>query len=218
MARSLVQPIGPIARFAGAALVVLAAMVFAAAGPVVMERLHEARAAPWAVLASLSFAAAGAAGAFLLVKRAPGRAIAVAGLLGIAGHGVLAAGLAPSLRSLWLSSRAAKALAVAGWSPQEGAPGPVSVAGYEEPSVVFLLGSGTELGDAQDAADAIGGHRAAIVESRQDGAFHKALAEQGLAARLAGEGAGLDYSNNQHDILRIYTPMAQSSERPPPPP
>jgi hypothetical protein len=176
-----------------------------------MAQLDDWGALVWAVIAGALFAAAGVAGVWLLWRSAPGKALAADGLLGLVAHGVVTAAVAPQLRSLWLSSRAAWALAAAGWSPRQGAPGPVTVAGYEEPSLVFLLGTGTELGDADDAAQAIGEGRPAIVEGRQDAAFRKALAEAGQAAFTAGEGAGLDYSNNQHDILRIYTPPPQAS-------
>jgi hypothetical protein len=71
---------------------------------------------------------------------------------------------------------------------------------------VFLLGSETELGDAADAAEAIVEGRPAIVEQRQSAAFQSALAADGAHARRAGEGAGLDYSNNQHDVLQIFLP------------
>jgi hypothetical protein len=122
-------------------------------------------------------------------------------------HGLLLGVVAPSLKPLWLSSRAAGALAAAGASPREGViPGPVAVAGYEEPSLVFLLGSATELGDAQTAAAAIADGRPALVEARQLGAFQAALARDGVGARKAGQGAGLDYSNNQHDLLHIFLP------------
>jgi hypothetical protein len=116
--------------------------------------------------------------------------------------------LAPALRPLWLSSRAARALALVNLSPREGVTqGPVTVAGYEEPSIVFLLGTNTELGDAQDAAAAIAQGRPAIVEGRLDAAFQSALARDGVKALRVGQGAGLDYSNNHHDILRIYRPV-----------
>jgi 4-amino-4-deoxy-L-arabinose transferase-like glycosyltransferase len=210
MARALVQGVDGLTRILGAALLVIAALIFAAVGPAAMAQLDDWGALVWAVIAAALFAAAGVAGVWLLWRSAPGKALAAAGLLGLVAHGVVTAAVAPQLRSLWLSSRAARALAAAGWSPRQGAPGPVTVAGYEEPSLVFLLGTGTELGDADDAAQAIGEGRPAIVEGRQDAAFRMALAEAGQAAFTAGEGAGLDYSNNQHDILRIYTPPPQA--------
>jgi hypothetical protein len=87
-------------------------------------------------------------------------------------------------------------------------PGPVTVAGYEEPSLVFLLGSSTELGNAEAAADAIAQGRPAIVEQRQLAAFQAALASRHALARPVGQGAGLDYSNNRHDLLHIFVPAA----------
>ena len=73
--------------------------------------------------------------------------------------------------------------------------------------MVFLLGTNTELGDADDAADAIAEGRPAIVEGRLESAFQAALAADGVKAERVGEGAGLDYSNNHKDILRIYRPV-----------
>jgi len=127
--------------------------------------------------------------------------------LALTAHAVLLGAVAPTLRPLWLSERAAKALAAAGASPSQGVyPGPVTVAGYEEPSIVFLLGSQTELGDGADAAEAIAEGRPAIVEAGQTAAFEEAMGEIGVAARRAGEGAGLDYSNNKREVLQIFLP------------
>jgi hypothetical protein len=137
------------------------------------------------------------------------KALLAGGGLALVAHGLLLGVVAPSLRPLWLSDRAAKALAAAGASPRQGViSGPVTVAGYEEPSLVFLLGTGTELGDAAAAADAIAEGRPAIVEARQTAAFQTALGANGVKARRAGEGAGLDYSNNQHDVLQIFLPVS----------
>jgi hypothetical protein len=111
----------------------------------------------------------------------------------------------------------AHALAAAGASPEEGViSGPVTVAGYEEPSLVFLLGTATDLGDASDAAEAIAEGRPAIVEQRQTAPFQAALAAAGVMARRAGEGAGVDYSNNQHDVLQIFLPASQPAPEPRP--
>ena len=207
MARALTQPLGPAARWAGAALALLTSLLFAAAGPAAMANLQDWSGAAWAAVAAVLFLAAGAVGAVMLMRDRARRALALAGVLALAGHGVLAAGVAPALRPLWLSSRVAKALAAAGASPAEGVtPGPVTVAGYAEPSLVFLLGAETELGDGQDAAAAIAEGRPAIVEARQDAAFQAALVSAGVTAQRVGSGAGLDYSNHQHDILRIYLP------------
>ena len=87
------------------------------------------------------------------------------------------------------------------------------LAGYAEPSLVFLLGSDTVLGDAGDAADAIADGRPVIVEARQAGAFQVALTAKGRAAQSVGAVRGLDYSNNQRVELRLYRPARRIDAR-----
>jgi 4-amino-4-deoxy-L-arabinose transferase-like glycosyltransferase len=212
MARALAQPLGRLSCLAGAALVGIVSLLLAAAAPLAMARLGDWGPAPWAAIAAALFLAAGAAGALILVRGNSLRALLASGALGMAGHAILLAAVAPALTPLWLSDRAARALAIAGASPREGvAAGPVTVAGYAEPSLVFALGSTTQLGDGADAAEAIAEGRPAIVEGRQESAFQSDLVEDGARARRGGEVRGLDYSNNQHDILRIYRPPLQAA-------
>jgi len=207
MARALARPLGRASRWIGAIVVVLAAAAFAAAPPLAMARLHDWSGAAWGWAAAILFLAAGGAAASQLLSTSAPRAAGMGIALALFAHGVLAGAFVPSLRPLWLSSRAAKAVAAAGLSPSEGiAPGPVTVAGYEEPSLVFLLGTDTQLGDAEDAAAAIAEGRPAIVEGRLDSAFRAALARDGATALRVGQGAGLDYSNNHADILSLYRP------------
>ncbi|MGH7022202.1 MAG: ArnT family glycosyltransferase [Caulobacteraceae bacterium] len=209
MARAVQAPLGPRVRWIGAGLMVLAALVFAAIGPLASEKIAAGQGIAWALAAALVYLAAGAVGAWLMLRARPVQGLLAGGGLMLTAHAVLLGAVAPTLKPLWLSNRAAKALAAAGASPAEGVyPGPVTVAGYEEPSLVFLLGSQTELGDAGDAAEAIAEGRPAIVEQRQTAAFEAALASDGVQAKRAGEGAGLDYSNNQHDVLQIFLPAS----------
>ncbi|HEY2179321.1 MAG TPA: glycosyltransferase family 39 protein, partial [Caulobacteraceae bacterium] len=216
MAAALEGPIGRRAAWAGAGLMGLAAIVYAALGPLAVIKVNGGEDMVLAANIGLAYLAAGAAGAWLLVRRRPVEGLLAAVALTLVAHGLLLGVLAPQLRTLWLSDRAARALAAAGASPAEGViAGPVTVAGYEEPSLVFLLGSATELGDAADAAQAIAEGRPAIVEARQTPAFQAALTAQHVAARRAGEGAGLDYSNNQHDVLQIFLPVSPPSEAKP---
>jgi 4-amino-4-deoxy-L-arabinose transferase-like glycosyltransferase len=209
IARALDAPPGRLARWIGVGLMALAGLAFAAIGPFAAETLAGGEGMTWAILAAALYVAATAAGVWLLLRDEATKALAAAGALALTAHAVLLGALAPSLKPLWLSERAAKALAAAGASPSQGVyPGPVTVAGYEEPSIVFLLGSQTELGDGADAAEAIAEGRPAIVEVGQTAAFESAMSQIGVAARRAGEGAGLDYSNNQHDVLQIFLPAA----------
>ncbi|HEY1448925.1 MAG TPA: glycosyltransferase family 39 protein [Caulobacteraceae bacterium] len=209
MARALIEAPGRIVRWIGAALTFLVALAFAAVGPLASAKIDAGVGVAWALVAAALFFGAGAAGAWFMIRSQMVGALLAGGALGLAAHGLLLGAVAPSLRPLWLSDRAAKALAAAGASPRQGViSGPVTVAGYEEPSLVFLLGTGTELGDAAAAADAIAEGRPAIVEARQTAAFQAALTAAGVKARRAGEGAGLDYSNGQHDVLQIFLPAS----------
>ncbi len=88
----------------------------------------------------------------------------------------MVAWVAPNLNGFWLSSRAASDLTAAGVNPREGVtPGPVTVAGYAEPSLIFLLGRDTVLGGGADAAEAVVQGRPAMVEAREEPAFRAAL-------------------------------------------
>lgn len=198
---------GRVSRAIGAGLTAIIGVAFAVAGPVAMAKIGDFSAVPWAVLAALLFLAASAAGALMLWRGQPARGAAAAMGLAALAHGVLAGAVVPGLHPLWLSSGVARALTVAGASPWQGVvPGPVTVAGYAEPSLVFLLGADTELGHAGEAAAALAEGRPAIVEGREDTAFRAALARNGAAARPAGSVSGLDYSKGRADILRLYLP------------
>jgi 4-amino-4-deoxy-L-arabinose transferase-like glycosyltransferase len=202
------RPLGPRIRGIGAGLGMVAALVFAALGPLAMARVGDWSGAPWAGLAGALYIASGAAGAVLLWRSRPLPALLASGALALCAHAALLGGVAPALHPLWLSRRAVEALDHAGLSPSQGmVAGPVTIAGYEEPSAVFLLGADTELGDAEDAARAILDGRPAIVEARQQGAFERALGARAADARLVGAVTGRDYSNGHNDTLRIYRPQ-----------
>jgi hypothetical protein len=128
-------------------------------------------------------------------------------MLALVAHGVLFGGLAPRLEPLWLSDRTARALAKAGLHPREAAaPGPVAVAGYAEPSLVFALGAATGLGGAQEAAQAIADGRPAVVEARELPPFGQALARRGLGVRQVARVAGANYSNGDETELYVFEP------------
>lgn len=204
---ALTEPVGRRAAWAGGALAGLAAAAQAAAGPVAMSWLGDFGPAIWAVLAGALILASAGAGLWLLLRGARTRAAAAAIAPAAVAHVILFSLFLPDLRPLWLSTRAAKAVAALGLSPALGVtPGPVTVAGYAEPSLVFLLSADTRFGDGGAAAEAVAEGRPAIVEARQDAAFQSALARLGARASRAGEGAGLDYSNGRRDLLRIYRP------------
>lgn len=85
-------------------------------------------------------------------------------------------------------------------------PRPVAVVGYSEPSLVFLLGSETELLPADAAATALVQHRAAsaIVAQSQKAVFEQALVRLDAVARAAGTVSGLDYSTGKPVTLTLF--------------
>ena len=204
-AAALAEPLGGRVRWIGGALQALAGVVLAA-GCFYLASLYGGPAEiPAAVFAAGLLAAAGLLSAYLLVRKAPLPAIASGVGLGLLGHGALAAGLAPRLSPLWLSARVEQALGRAQLLPSQGlADAPVTVAGYAEPSLVFELGTDTELGNADDAAEAMVEHRPAVVEAKEEPAFRQALAEDHARAIEVAEINGVDYSTGHKLTLRVY--------------
>ncbi|MDB5474529.1 MAG: 4-amino-4-deoxy-L-arabinose transferase [Phenylobacterium sp.] len=205
-AAALTQPLGRRVRIAGAVLASLFGLLLAAAAIYLTSLYGHGADAAWAGLAAALLAAAGLAGAYMILKRDdPRPALVIALGLGLLGHAALLAGLAPRLDPLWLSRRTEAAMAKAQLLPRQGiADAPVTVAGYAEPSLVFALGTETELGTAEDAAEAIAEHRPAVVEARQDPAFRQALKADHTTAQEVAQVNGLDYSDGHKMTLRIY--------------
>jgi len=204
-AAALAEPLGGRVRWIGAALQAIAGVALAAGCFYLTSRYGERSDAPEAVIAALLLAAAGVAAAWLMVRKAPLPAIASGVGLGLLGHAALAAGLAPRLAPLWLSARVEEALGRAQLLPSQGlADAPVTVAGYAEPSLVFELGTDTELGGAEDAAEAMVEHRPAVVEAKQEPAFRQALADDHARAIEVAQIKGVDYSTGHELTLRVY--------------
>jgi len=210
MASAMRQPLSKPLAISGAALSALAAAVFAAVSIYGLSEFGGPGDLIWAVLSAALFAAAGIVGAVMVLRRAAASAVIATGVLGLLAHGVFSGGLVPNLEPLWLSDEVAEKLSDTGLNPREGVtPGPVEVAGYAEPSLVFALGTRTGLGDAQDAANAIAQGRPAVVESREEAAFHRALAARGLSSKPAGLVSGLDYTNGDEMTLTLYRGLPQ---------
>lgn len=204
-AAAAVAPIGPRARWTGAILSALVGLLLAAAVGYILATYGDRSDAAVAVIAGLLLAAAGVVGAVLVARDKPREATVAAVLLGVLGHAALTAGVAPRLEPLWLSARMEAALEQARLLPRQGvADAPVAVTGYAEPSLVFALGTPTELTTPEAAAQAIAENRPAVVEDRKAEAFHRALGALGVKARQVGAVKGLDYSNGDEMTLRIY--------------
>jgi len=176
----------------------LVALVFSAVLMTVPIRLGES-AAPLAI--AMIAVALGLAGWLLRsLLRGEARlwcAIGTPLLLWVAAFGVIL----PGLDALWLS-RGAAALV----NDRRRDLRPVVVAGYAEPSLVFLLGTATKLTNAADAATILSKlpETLVLVSNREDAAFRAALGKNGLAVDALGDVSGLNYSNGRAVTLTLY--------------
>ena len=126
---------------------------------------------------------------------------------------VLTAFVGPNLSHLWVSSRAA------GLVHKLSRPGdpPPALAGYLEPSLVFLTGTDVRQTDGRGAAEAgVAQGGLALVEDRERDAFRSRLAELEATAEEVGTLEGLDYSNGRKVHIHIWRVMPVT-EMPPPP-
>jgi len=214
---AMTRTLGRYTRIAGAVFSVLSGAAIAAGIGYVAARYGDPSSAAPAVFAGVLAVTAGVCGAWTMT--APNRTaryfwptLAAAGGLGVAAHAAVVVGLAPRLQSLWLSRGVVETLDRSGLNPRNGlAPGPVTVVGYGEPSLVFGLGTETELGDPPDAVEAISEGRPVVIDADAAAWFQHALNDAGLKATLVGSIAGLDYADGQQAVLRIYR-----SDSPPP--
>jgi len=107
----------------------------------------------------------------------------------------------PGLDPIWISRNVAALVAKL--------PTPhttLAASGFAEPSLVFLLGTGTKLTTGDGAADFLThtpGSLALIAESDET-RFRAALVQQGASARALGTVAGLNYSNGRRLVLTLY--------------
>lgn len=211
-AAALAEPLGAAVRWVGAALSAVFGVLLAVACFILARLYGDLTDLPQALLAAGLLAAAGLAGGVMLLRRMPVPAVVGAVGLGLLGHAALAAGLVPRLSPLWLSTRTQAALERARLLPAQGiAEAPVTVAGYAEPSLVFALGTPTELAGPEEAAQAISENRPAVVEQREETAFRQALAARRAKPRLVATISGLDYSDGKKKTLRIYQSAASAA-------
>ena len=205
MAAALREPLSNVSRIAGTAVLAFASLVFAAICVAGLSEYGDSRDLTWGAITIGLFVATALVGGVLIFRKAAGTALVAVGVLGLLAHAAFFGQLAPRLEPLWLSQRLALAMESNGLAPRAGVvPGPVEVAGYAEPSLVFALGTNTGLGGAEEAAEAIAEGRTAVVEKHEQPAFLAALRAAGLSPRAAGTISGVDYSNGDDMTLTLY--------------
>ena len=125
----------------------------------------------------------------------------------------LTVGVGPGLTQLWMSQRL-KALVLKDRLPDDPPP---SLAGYEEPSLVFALGKDVDLTDGAGAARQgaeLGG--LALVEDFQRPAFFAKLAELQSDAVALDDVSGFNYSRGKKVHVTVYR-VRKLVYAPPPP-
>ncbi|HEV2081438.1 MAG TPA: glycosyltransferase family 39 protein [Brevundimonas sp.] len=203
-AAAMTRPIGTVSRRTGAALGVLSAALIAVIAVYGLNQFGTSTAQTWAAVTVVAALAAGAVGGFLMLNRASMTAVLAAGAFGLLAHAALV-GEIRQLRPLSIAPQLTRALEAAALHPRQGAPGPVAITTFHEPSFVFLTGRDTELTDAAGAARALAEGRAAIVEARDADAF--AAAASGMPGRAVAVIAGHNYSTGDDVELTVYAPV-----------
>lgn len=109
----------------------------------------------------------------------------------------------PNLRTVWMSPRIAEAVARARPCPKT----TLATVAYAEPSLVFLLGTGTKLTDPRGAAEHLLHDPAcglALVGSDEQPPFLALMKAGGVAPREIERIRGLNYSNGRRLELVLY--------------
>ena len=126
-----------------------------------------------------------------------GLAAAAAAAMWAAGFGLIV----PGIDALWVSRSAATLV-----NDQDRVLRPVVVAGYAEPSLVFLLGTATKLTSVAEAALILSRlpETLVLVSNREDAAFRAALQKESISVDSLGDVSGLNYSNGRAVTLTLY--------------
>lgn len=185
-----------------------------AAGTIFLP-LHFGAALPLWVLVPVAVVAGLIVTALVLYFRRRAVTAALAALTAaLIAYPVLTAGVGPLLTQIWVSPRLAATL------QRLARPGdmPPALAGYIEPSMLFLTGTETRLTDSgRSAADAkIGEPGLAAVESREEPAFLKRLKEREVEAVELATVEGLNYSNGRKVRIGVWR-VVPATEIPAPP-
>jgi hypothetical protein len=183
------------------------------AGPIIMPRLYGGGAVWWPI-ASAAGAVIALIALIAFLRRANLAAAMLAFVSVLAFYPLLTAFVGPGLEQLWVSPRAAAAERALS---RPGDP-PPALAGYVEPSLVFLLGTETRQTDGRGAADAGAAQGGlALVEDSERSAFMAHLAELETDASEVGAVSGYNYSRGRPVHIHIYrvTPLHETTLPPP---
>jgi 4-amino-4-deoxy-L-arabinose transferase-like glycosyltransferase len=167
----------------------------------------------WLIAGACVGATAGLAAVLFLVRREMMVAALCAVAAAVIFYPLIVWGVAPRVQQIWMSPRAAVLVA------KDKLPGdpPVVLAGYVEPSLVFLLGTDTRIeGGASAAQVAAQTGGLALVEDHEKAKFLTRLTALGGAARPVDEMSGFNYSRGRREHITFFrvTPAPQITQPP----
>jgi 4-amino-4-deoxy-L-arabinose transferase-like glycosyltransferase len=153
------------------------------------------------IIGVVAIVAIGTAATIMLVRRKAVAGAMLGILAAIIAYPILTLGVAPQLPPLWISPRAAALIA------KDGKPNdpPVILAGYVEPSLVFLLGTNTHLENGIGAADLAARQGGLVmIEDHERQNFQAVLAGRHASAAIVDNLSGYDYSRGRLVHLTLY--------------
>jgi hypothetical protein len=172
-----------------------------AAGAVVLPRLY-GTGTTWGLLAAaVAIGVLAIAAVIMMLRQSKGTAVTLSIVTAVAAMTTLTLDVVPRLDQLMVSPR--EAAMVARYA-QPSDPPPV-LAGYTEPSAVFLLGTETRLSKGRGAAEIAAGQGGlALIEEGQRPAFLAHLAELGGSATVVDGLSGFNYSRGRPVHITLY--------------
>jgi 4-amino-4-deoxy-L-arabinose transferase-like glycosyltransferase len=169
--------------------------------PIVASREFGMSVAPLMVIGVGAIFAFATVASIMLARRKAATAALLGILTAVIAYPVLTLGVAPMLPPLWVSPRAAALIA------KDGRPNdpPVILAGYVEPSLVFLLGTDTRLENGLGAADLAARQGGLVmIEDHERQNFQTVLAARHADAAMVDSLTGYDYSRGRAVHLTLY--------------
>ncbi len=191
----------------------LAVAAFAAA-PIVSPGMYGDGTTWWLIALAAVVAILGISAVVALLRDSNLAASACALACALVLYPTIALGVAPRLAQIWISPRAAALVA------KDARPGdpPPALAGYEEPSLVFLLGTETRLTNGFGAAEAGAGQGGlALVEDSERASFLAHLSELQADATPLDSLSGLNYSRGKPVHITVYRVAPVHEVTAPPP-
>jgi 4-amino-4-deoxy-L-arabinose transferase-like glycosyltransferase len=155
----------------------------------------------WLVAGAALGFAPGIAAVLFLLKRETMYAALSAVAAAVIFYPLIVWGVVPRVQDIWMSPHAAALVA------KDKLPGdpPVVLGGYVEPSLVFLLGTDTEIQNGKNAAEVsakTGG--LALIEDKQLKQFDTRLRQLGGTARPVDEMRGFNYSRGMREHITVF--------------